>query len=66
MWTVGELLMMVDDHYLSIKARVVREHGKDYGMAFLINNDNDLLTIRIILGFASSHSVTVEQLKPGL
>ena len=35
-------------------------------MAFLIDSDNDLLTVRIIIDFASAHMVPGEKLKPGL
>ena len=57
---------MVDEYYLTTKVRVLRKQGRAYGMAFLIDSDNDLLTVRIIIDFASAHMVPGEKLKPGL
>ncbi len=62
-WTVGELTLMVDDFFLSIKVRVAREQGRTYGMAFVINNDNDRLAVGIMVNYASTHVIAVEPLQ---
>ncbi len=46
--------MTVGEYYIEIEVRVARMQSDDYGLSFLINDDNDRLAIRILNDFAIS------------
>ncbi len=53
LWTDGQLAFQAGEHYLSIKARVARVHGRQAAFAFLIHNENDRATIKILVASVS-------------
>jgi hypothetical protein len=53
-WTSGELSLVVGEYVLSIHARVARVHDRSAGLSFLVDTDNDRLTIRIMVDYAAA------------
>lgn len=51
-WVVGQISLTVGEYYIEIDARVARAQDNDYGLSFLIEDDNDRLAIRILNDFA--------------
>ena len=64
LWISGEILLVAGDYYLNIKARVARTQGLDSGMSFLIETDNDRLTIQILVDFAIHKSRSPKEALP--
>jgi hypothetical protein len=48
-WQVGDLEIDLNGETLYIRARVAREEGRRYGLAFQVHDDSDRRTIRILL-----------------
>jgi hypothetical protein len=53
LWTRGQLTWSTAAYYLSLEAHVSRVQGNEAGLAFLIESENDRLTISLLTDFAS-------------
>jgi hypothetical protein len=53
LWTRGQLTWSTSAYYLSLEANVSRVQGNEAGLAFLIESENDRLTISLLTEYAS-------------
>ena len=51
-WTSGELTASLGDESVSVKARVARVDGRNAGLSFQTENENDRLAILKLIDFA--------------
>ena len=58
-WMVGELTVVLDEGHINIGVRVARVDGREAGLAFYIEDDNDRLAVGRLMTFASEHSQPV-------
>ncbi len=54
LFTEGELSLLVGEYFVTIRARVARVQNGDHGLAFQIDNENDRLTVQILVDFAAA------------
>ena len=54
LFTVGEISMLIGEYYINITGRVARVLSNDHGIAFLIDNDSDRLTAKVLVDFAAA------------
>jgi hypothetical protein len=52
-WTVGELTIRLEESSFNIGVRVARVHGREAGLSFYIESDNDRLAIGRLIHFAA-------------
>lgn len=56
-WMSGELTTSIGERHLNIKVRVARVmNGREAGLTFLIDGEDDRLTVRSLLDFAAKNS----------
>ena len=53
-WTEGTLSLLAGEHYLTLKARVVRTQDREAGFLFLLETENDRRAAEILLDAASA------------
>jgi PilZ domain len=58
-WMVGELNIHLDEGYINLRARVARIAGREAGLAFYIDDDDDRLAIGRLLDFGCRHDQPV-------
>jgi xanthosine utilization system XapX-like protein len=52
-WTVGELSICVGEQVINIGVRVARLHGREAGLSFQIEGEDDRLAIGRLVRFAA-------------
>jgi PilZ domain len=54
-WEIGELTIRLEEQVINIGVRVARVHGREAGVWFYIEGDNDRVAIGRLMYFAAEH-----------
>jgi hypothetical protein len=55
-WLVGEITVLLEEGHVHIGVRVARVNGREAGLAFHIEDNNDRSAVGRLMNFALQHS----------